>query len=59
MKPWYQSKIVWVNLIVALIAIVGQFAAVIPAQYQDEALAFVAILNVLLRLITGQPIGKQ
>jgi len=54
-KKWYQSKTVWVNLI-AMAAITVQFATgeeLIPAEAQ---VGIVALINVVLRLVTGKPI---
>jgi hypothetical protein len=54
-KQWWQSKTVWVNVVLFLIAVVGIF---MDQQVLDsKTLAIVAaVLNVVLRFITNTPI---
>jgi hypothetical protein len=56
MKKWWQSKTINFNAIfLAIIAIVTQgFGIDIPAEWIAAAQTF---LNIILRLITKQPIG--
>ena len=58
MKNWYLSKTLWINSITAVIAFIPTLYGVIPQQYREYALGAVAILNIILRLLTKQPIGK-
>jgi len=53
-KVWYQSKTLWVNLI-ALIALVSQsqYGFIIPVE---EQAALLIVINLFVRLFTGQPI---
>ena len=55
MKPWYRSRTLWLNII-AIIALVAQVQAgfVIDA---DEQLALLAMINLLMRAITKEPLG--
>jgi hypothetical protein len=58
-KPWYQSKTVWVNL-VALVGAVGTWAQAgfgMPGLTTIIFPVLLPIANIILRLITKQPIG--
>jgi len=55
-KKWYESKVLWVNII-ALIAITVQIVTgneLLDPEWQMSLLAFV---NLALRLITGKAIA--
>lgn len=63
-KPWYQSKTLWVNLIILALALidagtgndwVAQHVSESPRVAQAVA-GMVAVLNLALRLLTGKPI---
>ena len=60
-KSWYASKTIWAN-VVAFAATLGVILGVdlgLTAEVQAEIVAAVlAGVNVVLRLITTQPIGK-
>lgn len=54
-KPFWESKTLWLNVVAGLV-IVLQLALnqqLVPVQYQELALA---VLNILLRLKTNQPL---
>jgi hypothetical protein len=64
-KSLVQSKTAWINLIVALLAIIGELQAILP-EFTD-ILAFppsvtrwllfgTAVLNIILRRISDQPV---
>jgi len=58
-KHWYQSKTLWVNFI-AIVAIVlnSQFGYEMDAETQAlAATTILAIVNVILRFFTKQPVG--
>lgn len=58
-KAWYASKTIWAN-VVAFAATVGTIAGVdtgLTPEVQAEVVAAVmAVVNVALRLVTGEPI---
>jgi hypothetical protein len=58
-KPWYTSKTLWVNIIVALVAILELFN-VLPVSLPEGAGAWVlfaqSALNIILRVVTDQPL---
>ena len=56
-KPWYQSKMLWVNLIV-IVAIIVQSATgeeLIDAKAQA---AILGVINLILRIVTKQGLTK-
>ena len=56
-KPVWQSKTVWVNAIVAILAIYDQIAPFIPQEWLPKAAAVVGVLNIILRVFaTRTPI---
>lgn len=57
MKPWYQSKTIWLN-IAATAATLGD-ALTGAGILGPQAAAAVAIGNVLLRAVTTTPIGSK
>lgn len=61
-KHWYESKTIWFN---AIVVAVGLATSATPAleQYMSAEMygviaSFVAFVNAVLRLVTGQPIKK-
>ena len=55
-KPWYTSKTIWVNLLSVIgLLVQTQTGFVIDAEAQ---LGIIAVINLLLRIVTGQPLGK-
>jgi len=55
-KPWYLSKTLWVNAITMVIAIINANMHFLPVEWTTYGVAVVSALNVILRLLTGQPI---
>ena len=53
-KKWYKSKTLWVNLI-ALIALAFREKLGVPLSQEDQ-LALLATVNIVLRLITKEPV---
>jgi hypothetical protein len=62
-KPWWHSKTIWLNTAVAVVAAVEASTDILkqfmPAEAIGPVLAAVGVLNIALRIATGQPIGKQ
>ena len=57
MKKWYQSKTIWVNIILALVAIVGELSSVFPVSEHPKLWVTVTfVLNTILRLMTTETI---
>lgn len=59
MKPWYLSKIVWVNVVATLAALYELFAAspIFPQGVLPYFLLVVGVLNAILRVwFTSQPL---
>jgi hypothetical protein len=53
-KPWYQSKVIWFNLLSGLVLLSGttEFTSVFPEQYKEEFALFVVVVNMILRVIS-------
>lgn len=59
MKAFYESKTVWLNAIVTLLALYDQLAPFIPKEWLPKAAAVVGILNIILRVFsTSKPINQ-
>lgn len=56
-KPIYLSKTFWVNVI-ALIAMLAQTQTGFIIS-PEEQIAIIAVINILLRVVTGQPIEME
>lgn len=58
MKPWYQSKTIWANLVLFLIALIGILIdSDLLDAYDKILLLAAAALNLVLRyFFTDQPI---
>jgi len=63
LKPWYQSKTLWFNVVSLAVVIAGVLAdpaIVSDARVVAAAAAFVTIGNAVLRIfLTSQPIGRK
>ena len=60
-KPWYASKTIWANLVAfaATVAVIAGVDLGLTPEVQAEIVAAVlAGVNIVLRLITTQGIGK-
>jgi hypothetical protein len=62
MKPWYTSKTIWVNIFVAVLASLeattGLLKPYLPEHWYVILAVGLPVVNILLRVITTQPIGK-
>ena len=60
MKPWYESKTIWINVLtVAVVLITSMTSWPELQQYGAQLATALAVVNVLLRLITSEAIGDQ
>lgn len=64
-KMWYTSKVFWLNL-VAIVVAVGYYLmdtpGIVPATYVTYVAAGLGAANLVLRMVTNQPItlrGKK
>lgn len=62
MKPWWQSKTLWFNAIVAALAAAeasaGLLQPYLPGNVFGYALTLLTVGNAALRVITSQGLGK-
>jgi hypothetical protein len=62
-KRWYKSRTIWLNSIVASVAVIGTLSQQSIIMDHPEAVAVVAAiqgaLNVVLRIATVLPIGGE
>jgi hypothetical protein len=62
MKPWYTSKTIWVNIMVAVLASLEATTGILKPYLPDYWYVFLAVglpvINIVLRIVTTQPIGK-
>lgn len=60
MKAWWQSKTIWANIILAALGIVSEISQIFPISENPKVWVTVTVvLNIILRLVTGQPIGTS
>ena len=63
MKPWYTSKTIWFNIIVAVLATLETFTGLLqpymPAHWYVAVAVGLPIVNVILRVITTQAISLK
>jgi len=59
-KAWYESKVIWVNVIIAALGVVSEMSQIFPISQNPKVwITVTTVLNIALRLITGQPIGTK
>lgn len=64
-KPFYASKTFWFNVLAVLVLIAGNFgySGEIPGEWTEYVNvfvpAFVALVNLVLRFITKQPVSLR
>jgi uncharacterized membrane protein len=59
MKKWYLSKTLWFNVL-ALVAVVSAsfgYTGELPAEVMVYVPAIVALINLVLRFVTKEPVG--
>ena len=58
MKPWYQSKTIWINVFVAVLAafeaVTGLLQPIVSANFYAVIAVGLPIINAALRIITTQ-----
>lgn len=58
-RVWWQSKTFWLNL-VAIVVAVGYYLldtpGIVPAQYVSYVVAGLGAANLVLRMVTNQPL---
>jgi uncharacterized membrane protein len=58
MKPWYESKTIWVNVLTVVIVLVTSMMSWPDMQqYGAQLTTMLAVVNVILRLITSEGIS--
>ncbi len=57
-KPYWASKTLWFNLVVAIAAFWPPAHTIVTSN-EEYFLTAIGIVNVLLRLITKKPLGIQ
>lgn len=61
-KPWYKSRVLWFNAVVAALAALELSATLIqphvPGNVYGYALVVLTMGNAALRIITSQGLGK-
>jgi uncharacterized membrane protein len=56
-KPWYESKTLWVNIISLVVVVIGTIAGWQEMKdYAPELLGAVNVLNLVLRLVTYEAV---
>jgi hypothetical protein len=60
-KCWYKSKVIWLNTatILSLALALPDVTAIIPASATPYIGALNAVINLILRVNTGVPLGRQ
>lgn len=59
-KSLLASKTFWVNVIIAALGISAEISQIFPiSQHPKVWITVTTVLNIALRLVTGQPIGTQ
>lgn len=60
-KPWYQSKVVWVNALTVIVACAAFFGVAPDQRLTDEIagglIAISPVINLLLRFVTDKPLS--
>ena len=62
MKQWYASKTLWANLIAGGVTVAGVFGIDVGLEPESQAqlvAGVMVVVNILLRLVTSEPIGRE
>lgn len=55
-KPFWKSKTIIINVLTAVATIGAQLADVLPPEWSAKILSALAVVNIVLRVITSEPI---
>ena len=58
MKKWWKSKTVWFNTLAGVVSVLAQSSAELSPIFGPTAIGVIAAVNILLRTVTNQPLGK-
>ena len=58
-KAVYKSKVFWASIVTLILGLIGIFTQLIPPEYMAYIVVIVAVLNLVLRYLTDQPIGLR
>lgn len=56
-KPIWLSRTFWVNVLTPLLTLAIYLLGILPVDYQPWAIPLLGVVNVLLRLVTTQPVA--
>ena len=56
-KKWWESKMLWFNVLTGLASMLPQVREMVPADKVPYVVLAIAAVNVALRAITGKPIS--
>ena len=54
-KSWFRSKTLWINIVAVIAVLFGQYVGI--DMTGEENVAFLGVVNFILRLITSEPVG--
>ena len=62
-KPWWESKTIWLNVLVGVVGVVeaatDALKPVLPPETLGGLVTAVALANVVLRTVTKTPVAKK
>jgi hypothetical protein len=59
MKSWFASKTIIVNVLLAVLGVIGEVSQVFPVSEHPKLwVSVTAVINIVLRLITNTGISK-
>jgi len=58
-KEWYKSKTIWVAVLQGVLGILIAMTDVVPAQWVGFVLMGKTFIDLIIRSLTAQPLGKN
>lgn len=62
-KPWWESRTIWLNIVVGAVGVVEASSdvlkSIVPPEVLGGVLVGTALINVFLRSVTGQPVAAK